>query len=393
MDEYSKKNSSINEQRHIDSLLLLADWDNGDIEKVSSSKSIIYVSLKNSVTGLAFFYDTNNKSIDSSNLIYIKAANNSFLNKPIKAVVSYYVTEILKRDYALGFSGTFASYTLRNKYQHEYGFKDGVILWRKFMAPKSRTDVTTKKSNTSKKDYFECEWWGNFTRWADGSITLNYVYQVCYECQTTSIGITTGGQYIKNQCGGGGGSSSSSTNTTLLGDIFVSLQHPCFSEVYNKLITSGMSTQITNILRNTFGLNSKMNLRLYDVSTISDPNPDKIIFARTPFASFDEYGFINIEIALNISTMGEASQEFIATVIMHEICHAYLHANQINPAQQHQSILDNYTSAIANSLRVVFPNSSVNMDELSKLGIYALENSTTYENRRIGGQGIRCQQP
>lgn len=152
-----------------------------------------------------------------------------------------------------------------------------------------------------------------------------------------------------------------------------------------------MSTQITNILRNTFGLNSKMNLRLYDVSTISDPNPDKIIFATTPFASFDEYGFINIEIALNISTMGEASQEFIATVIMHEICHAYLHANQINPAQQHQSILDNYTSAIANSLRVVFPNSSVNMNELSKLGIYALENSTTYENRRIGGQGIRCQ--
>ncbi len=386
-----KSKSSDIAKQSIDSLLNMASWDKGVINKASSNKSVIYIPLKNATTGLAFFYDSKLNSVDSGNIIQVTDVNDFSPSNLIKGVLTYYCLEILKHKSTTNFSGNYSSYSIFNKYQHEYRFRVGNVVWRKFVAPRIDTKKIETNSVSFKKDAYECEWWGNFTRWSDGSVTLNYVYQVCYECQTTSIGIASGGQYIKNQCGGGGGGGegSGSASSNLVKDIFVNLTDTCFNNVYNKMITAGWNTTLTGLLRNTFGLNTKMNLRIYDVDAIPSSNPYIIVHGDSPVPpSVDEHGVLNIEVRLSKSTMTNSSLEFMTTILLHEILHAYLHSHGVDYATQHSQMQSGYLDIMAVSLRTIFPNSQVNMTELAKAGL-DISNQTVVANRD-GTQGNKC---
>jgi len=188
--------------------LLTADLENAVKIATSNAKhSIFYVPIAGRNSGLSFFFDEQKEQIDSGSIVVVYSKSGE---SKIKGLKTYYDQVVLHNDGRNYFSGSIASYSLKNNLKYEYGFENGEVEWRGFEAPREtktqliQTNSTHQKSNDSE----ECEWWGHYTEWSDGSVTLEYVYLVCKSssgCKTQVVNTSTGPLYFKVNCGGGGG--------------------------------------------------------------------------------------------------------------------------------------------------------------------------------------------
>jgi hypothetical protein len=222
--------------------------------------------------------------------------------------------------------------------------------------------VVIKSNNNNlliENNSIDCETWGHFTIWEDGSITLDYTYLLCSECQTTSISIASGTQYFKSNCGGGGAFSTPIPDTTKL-QYHNMLTDPCLKSLLNRIM--GNVNSITGSLANQFFPNSKfaMNFSQFSAGPNADGNYNT---GRTdPFLHSTTYNDIKYaNISLNGYALANSSQEFAAKTMMHEALHALLLADggvAANNIAQHNAIANYYVTSIADALMSNFESTT-----------------------------------
>ncbi len=93
---------------------------------------------------------------------------------------------------------------------------------------------------------------------------------------------------------------------------------------------------------------------------------------------------------------------------MHETLHAFLAAKGMEIKLQHEEIMTNYVTQMANSLKQLFPSLNNNGDDAKNLALGGLQNTNTFKNTiatdlhlsgsfeaaqeaySIGSKGTRC---
>ncbi|MDP2422481.1 hypothetical protein [Sediminibacterium sp.] len=366
----SKISNSVGyEKEFIDSITRIIEW--GEIKGiiVSSTKEILYLPLKNSTVGVTFFYDFKSNQIDSCNLVLVKHLNNSKHEYPILGVASYYRTYLLKYNNTIDFTGTVTFYSLTNKFQEDFGFKKGNIFKRGFIAPKLNLQNENKiKSN---QQWDGCAVWGHFTLWSDGTITLDYTYLVCSDCQTASVNLRTGNHFLKSNCGGGGGGGGEIINY----EIWNKISDSCLKVLVDRLVNSANRVSvplaqplIRDILTENFfsiyNINNSplKNKNLVFLIDVNIDRPAKYI-TNPNFGLYLNGNLIQDTILINPNRSINASQEYYASIVLHEIAHSILERSGLfSPdirSTQHELMAFNYVNQLSLSIRSFFPNISL----------------------------------
>jgi hypothetical protein len=131
------------------------------------------------------------------------------------------------------------------------------------------------------------------------------------------------------------------------------LKNPCFRTVLNTLQQNGLKNELTSILLGTFGVDDQINLTFLEAPTTSNSSD-----AQTK--PDIKVGYIDITTTLSEQKLANASKEFIAETMFHEIIHAYLDANSNvhNELQQHCQMIETYVACELNALQEIFPKLS-----------------------------------
>jgi hypothetical protein len=156
-----------------------------------------------------------------------------------------------------------------------------------------------------------------------------------------------------------------------------SVTNPCLKAIIDNLTNNNtIQTDVTSILRNTFGVNDQVNLT-FDQATL--PGTED---ASTGGGQKDQF-----EITFNTSQITNASKEFLLETTMHEIFHAYLDENPTVNAgfSQHAYMITNYVNTEVQTLQTVFPNLSTHDAECLVLGGFGVlqQNNPTVFNAAL----------
>jgi hypothetical protein len=398
----SKISNSVGyEKEFIDSITRIIEWGEIKGSVVSSTKEILYLPLKNSTVGVTFFYDFQSNQIDSCNLVLVKHLNNSKHEFPILGVASYYRTCLLKYKNNIDFTGTVTFYSLTNKFQEDFGFKNGNIFRRGFVAPK--LNLQSENRIKSSQQFDDCTVWGHFTIWSDGTISLDYTYLICSDCQTTSVNLRTGNQFLKSNCAGGGGG-----DPIINYEIWNRISDSCLKALVDRLVNSANRVTIPlakplirDVLSESFfasyNLNSSYLKNKNLVFSINNNIEREAIYTYNPYTLIPSVvtDYYPDTIFINSSKLANASQEYITSVILHEMAHSVLTRHGINTGilNQHGWMTLNYVDQLSLSLRSFHPNLDLNSansmalqglgafpPDLSLLNKYGFNNDNTSSN-------------
>ncbi|HFK5565671.1 TPA: hypothetical protein ACG0AB_001151 [Elizabethkingia anophelis] len=119
---------------------------------------------------------------------------------------------------------------------------------------------------------------------------------------------------------GGGGESSPPIDEADKIDITDLQKYPCAFAVAQLL--PNLENNISTLLKDTFGNNNKTNIT-FKVDAIESEDPNYFINAVTNYPPIEK-GVFNATVILNKEMVQIATQEYIASVMYHEIVHAYL---------------------------------------------------------------------
>jgi hypothetical protein len=202
---------------------------------------------------------------------------------------------------------------------------------------------------------------------------------------------------LKSNCGGGG-----STGTGAAApNVYDSIANPCLHAMVNATMRANVNTQISSLIASVFGVSPQVNIYYFDVTTLPSG-----VEGHTNSFNLDVEGNINIRFDLNQNSLPNASQQYIATVIMHEAMHAYLMANGVPDFLQHEDIAKTYVTKMATSLQQMFPG--INSSDATNLALGGLQTTDTFKNTiandlqltgsfeatqmaySIGSSGTRC---
>jgi hypothetical protein len=136
-------------------------------------------------------------------------------------------------------------------------------------------------------------------------------------------------------------------------DITKNVDDPCLSATLDAAIDDNLSNNINEILQNTFNCKTDLNINFLD-EDLNNPIKD----ANTQTISNGK-GRLDFNVTLNIGVLPEASKEFTAATIYHEIVHAYLRTGGLTDRNLHEIVIaEKYQSQIESSLHSLFPNIS-----------------------------------
>lgn len=157
-------------------------------------------------------------------------------------------------------------------------------------------------------------------------------------------------------------------------DITDDIDDPCLKGTLDKVTSSNLKNGITDILHNTFGGTADFNIHFQDDALnnyMKDGNTHAVIWGS---------GRMDFAITLNTEVLPDASKEFTAATIYHEIIHAYLTTNGIDGSLQHNAMANDYTAKLASSLLSAYPN----LDPLDAKALAwgGLEGTTAYDSIR-----------
>lgn len=135
-----------------------------------------------------------------------------------------------------------------------------------------------------------------------------------------------------------------------------------------------MSTQINSLIRNVFGGSTSINLDFEDVNTLPNYADGKTLPNNGVVN-----GSLDAHIQLNVNLLPNYSQEYVARVIMHEALHAYMDSKGIVADEEHETMVINYVSQMASSLRTMFPNLSES--DAKNLSLGGLQLTNTFQTK------------
>ncbi len=346
----------------LDSLVLEAKWSNTIACKVSNDKTLFYVPLNNQAIGLEFFYDNQLKRIDSGNIIKTSESSLQPVNEAMNGVRTYYEIVIMKSSAAAKFSGKITSYSIFNNFQYDYTFSNSKIVSRGFVANKPSESTNAKvKSNSTKAiklnaEYY-CEPWGHFTEWTNGMVTLDYTYMLCTQCTTTSIGIKSGEQFVKTNCSGSGNTGGDPGGPVPIISFWNNIKDTCLQKLLEATLTNVY--QLTyEVLMNEYpeSVYTAFNYTQLNMGASGETVTNGLTYSTINVAS---NGQRSVNIVLNMDALKSSSQEFNASVIMHEALHAMIVAGGDLVATNfvhHSAMANNYIEILAADLRGLFPN-------------------------------------
>ncbi len=256
------------------------------------------------------------------------------------------------------FSGSMRAASLQNEFLFEYHLQNGRQTSGKKVLPVelrnfSSGNITPVHTGAVCTDFYLV------TSWSDGSQTYEYMFSSCASSEWGcgllqafpgygNVLLSSGG------CNGGGGSvggGGSKENNSSVKEIIDSLTNPCHKAVLQSLMASGLGNDITAILKNTFGVSEFINVNFLDVTTTRDPNAS----AETTYFQTTER--TDVTTKLNSTLLVNASKEYIAETIFHEILHGFMDANSAIKGNlaQHTEMAQSYIDKEVLALREIFP--------------------------------------
>ncbi len=184
----------------VDSLMSNAKWDQGEQRIISAVQSMVYIPVSNQTLGLAFFYNTQKRTVDSCFLVDVNSDKSNYSFKKMDVIQARYLQPDSKTNH--GFTGQITDFTLDNKFKSEIKYNNGIVASQKTLRSKGAAKVGNITT------LLTCIAWYWVTTYGDGTEYWQYMYTQCNDCdeQPFSIGITTAKTYIrKGNCVGGGG--------------------------------------------------------------------------------------------------------------------------------------------------------------------------------------------
>jgi hypothetical protein len=160
----------------------------------------------------------------------------------------------------------------------------------------------------------------------------------------------------------------SSTNT-----ITDSVTNPCLKAIIDNLTNNKtIQTDVTNVLRNTFGVNDQVNITFNEGILTGSHSADD---ANTSGNQLN-----NLVVTFNTPAIASASKEYLLETTMHEIYHAYLDVNTSlkGSLSQHAYMIKNYVTTEVATLQKVFPSLSLHDAQCLVLAGYGDIDPTTF---------------
>jgi hypothetical protein len=173
--------------------------------------------------------------------------------------------------------------------------------------------------------------------------------------------------------GGGGNQSSSDFNDYNYSEIESKLKTPCFNEVLAELKNNNVYGKISEIIQKID--NTK---RGYKYSVIINENTED---ADRKLIGFNANVVGNV-ITLNASILKNASKEYVARLLIHEILHIYI--NYKFPSTDHQEMLNEYVGEIAAYLHTLYKTDKKDATILALLGLQHEKGCYNYLLKDLG---------
>jgi hypothetical protein len=260
------------------------------------------------------------------------------------------------------FDGIIASWDLKTGFTAGIQYKNGVVNQRANIVFKKRHDLVTQTVNSTLPTvtvtgYIPAANWGFF--WVTLMNSFGY---------STSILLGGGGN---NPCEYGGcnnndpyanfdpnaftepDNNDDNDDEAEVKDITKNVDDPCLSATLDAATADNMSNKISDMLHNTFGGKADLNINFLD-DNLNDPMKDG---KTTPFVYSN--GRIDFNVTLNTGVLLDASKEYTAATIYHEIIHAYLRTSGVTGQDlQHITMTERYVTQLESSLHSLFPNIS-----------------------------------
>lgn len=158
----------------------------------------------------------------------------------------------------------------------------------------------------------------------------------------------------------------------LIDSLKIDLTDPCFINTINNLsINNGLRSQLGSILTSCFP-NWAPNNFIIEQQCYSDTLLDGQHYTSATAST--------IIIKLNECAINNASQEYVAATLFHELLHAFFTTQgRMSQLQEHESMATAYADALRSTLKEYFPNLSDN--EALALAWGGLEGTVAWQNK------------
>ncbi|MCF0075533.1 hypothetical protein LZD49_33975 [Dyadobacter sp. CY261] len=309
-------------------------WDASHKSKLENGETILIVETAQfeiNVDETEFyrcyvFKEKNGKIVDARIMEFIGDAN--FLSDGKHEAVTKSRSTRMKN-----YTGLVISYDLDYQYLEGYSYKNGereetgVRLW--VYTKKGEKTATGRVASTLRtqveEEYCEKIYWCYV--WTNGAIT-NCVYTG--NCEVN---------YNPNTPPPSGSSPTQTTTTPPNGSIKNDLKTPCLKNTFNNTVNLNLNNVVQGILGN-FNKSQALGFTIKEQSMQTTPGDNA-------------YASGNHEITMNSYALANASREYVAATIYHEIIHLYLTDSEMN---EHATMAAAYIQPMKLALMAQFPS-------------------------------------
>jgi hypothetical protein len=347
----------------IDTLITTASWSQLSTKSINAFEFIAYVPVtyNSNKTGLVYVFNKKNSSIEQSYLLEVSGA----VTDPAALVAEFY-------SYGMGsFTGTLDAYNYGKAMTWELGYQNGSRMYRKAIKTgnqsgtlargSGKVTVTDSRGNHTIVTGGSCLDYYLVTYYDDGSEDWEYIGTGCTQDCTVirqilqgNVGAKTTLDAVTTTCGGGGSGGGGGSSTVAEDSVITqNLTNPCFVAVLNTLMHSGMSSDLTNIIQNTFNSNDRVNLTYFEQPVAA--NDPAASAATTGSKSGDE---VYIQTTLAENQLNGAAKEYVAETMFHEAIHGILDADGSirGELNQHLSMITSWVGCELAAMQEMFPN-------------------------------------
>jgi hypothetical protein len=158
---------------------------------------------------------------------------------------------------------------------------------------------------------------------------------------------------------------------------------PCNSAILAMILNSNTLEEMTDMIK-FFQINDNNNFKISEERMFNQGGTQDMLTDATTLYNQNTNTY---EVTLNTNVMENASKEYVAVTIMHEIIHAYMGAywgTVRNNDTQHPLMVECYfVNLMANSLGSLFPNLSQYPGDAMALAWYGLDQTPSWDNFTI----------